>query len=226
MALNPHQELVAEHVAAHIGPVTGVFELSPAQDGSLPLALLHVPATEYKPFQVLVSAGMSAEPMAVPDDLDPAPPARVELLIALPGDWSLERPTPEQVWPIRLLADLARFPSEFGGWIAAGHTIPNGDPMVPYGPATQMCCALVAPPLTVPPEAQSVRGPEGELAQLLGLVPLFKGEVDLKLNEGSERLFERLDDHRVNELLDRSRRSVAGSLLDLLDRKSGRKPKR
>ena len=221
MALTQHQEIVAEHVVRTIGSIEGVFELGRPQTESLPMALLHVPATEFKPFHLLVTAGMSAEAMTLPDDLEAEPPTRVELVLGLPEDWPLMNPGPEHAWPVRLLADLARFPSEFSGWIGEGHTIPNGDPMVPYAASTQTACALIAPALSVPGDGQTIRLPGDAQAQLLGVVPLFPYEVDLKLKEGSAGLFERLDAHRVTEVLDPHRRSVAGELLDLLDRAHG-----
>lgn len=224
MPLTPYQEAIADHVAREIGPIHGIFELAPAQEASLPMAVLHVPATEFKPFQLLVTAGMSAEPMPVPEDLEgPRPDPFIELVIGLPADWPTENPGEAHAWPIRLLADLATFPSEFGSWLGEGHTIPHGDPMVPYAPGTQMCCALVAPALTIPQEGQLIPLGPGRAARLFGVVPLFEREVELKLNEGVARLFERLDEHRVTEVLSPDRRSVAGTLLDLLDRRQGKR---
>jgi hypothetical protein len=216
--LTPHQEAIADYTVQNLGPIQGMFDLAPPGPESLPMKLLYVPATEHKPFQLLVSAGMSAQAMAIPEDFegDP-PPDRVELLIGLPPDWPVEQARGEHVWPLRLLAHLARLPSEATGWLCEGHTIPNGDPAHPYAPSTELSCALIAPPLVIPPEARTIPLPEGAAAQLLAVVPLFEREVEAKLKEGVDKLFERLDAHGVNEVLFPGRRAVAGDLLDLLD---------
>lgn len=208
---------MATHVAAEIGPVHGIIALGQPRPESLPLALLHVPATDHKPFQVLVTAGMSAYAMDIPEDVEDDPASRIELALALPPDWPVESAAAEDMWPIRLLAQLARFPSEAQQWLVEGHTIPNGHPPHPYAPNTELSCALIAPVLTMPPEAQVLRVANGEV-RILAVVPVYDREVELKVNEGSQALFERLDEHRITEILDPQRRAVAGgTLFDLLD---------
>lgn len=211
--LSELQDRFALHVAQEIGPVHGIIELNGA---SMPLALLHVPATDTKPFQVLISAGLSARAMDVPPEFEEEAPHRLELMLGLPRDWPIQSPSPDHGWPMRLLADTARFVADGGGWLMEGHTLPNGDPMRPYHPSTQMACALVAPPLSLRDEAKT--GPQG--TSILALVPLFPSEVQLKLNEGVDQLLSRLDDHQVSEVLFPGRRAVAGTLLDLLDGRS------
>lgn len=210
-----------------IGPIHGIFELGLGPEGNHPLALLHVPATEHKPFQLLMTAGMSAQPMKIPDEVEPPiPPDRIELAIGLPPDWKVDDPESEQAWPIWLLAELGRFPTESGGWLGQGHTLPNGDPMKPYASSTQTCCALVAPALTMPREAREIPLPGDAFAVIHGVVPLFEREVELKLEKGVDALLRKLDEHRVSELLDPKRRSVAGTLLEMLDKRRGRQKRR
>ena len=178
--------------------------------------MLHVPATDHKPFQVLVTAGMSSQTMEIPEEQTNIA-RNIELMLGLPADWPLEDPSPTFVWPLKLLLSLARFPFTFeGGWLSVGHTIPNGQPMCSYDSSTQLCCALVAPPLSVSESARRF-ATETKDVHLLALVPLFEHEVTFKLEEGTDALLQRLDQHRVNEVLNPTRRAVAGTLLDLMD---------
>ena len=55
----------------------------------------------------------------------------------------------------------------------------------------------------------------------MGIVPIFERELELKLEQGVEALFERFDRAGVNELLDVQRSSVAGLLVELLNEKEG-----
>lgn len=219
VALTPEQEAVALHASREIGPVHGMIGLRAPREDSLPMALLHIPPTEHKPFQILVTAGMSARAMPVPDDVEDEA-EHIELVLGLPPDWPVEDASPEKAWPLQLLARLARFPSEAEAWLCPGHTIPNGNPPHPYASDTQLSCALIAPPLTLLPEAKTLAGPQGEV-QLLAVVPVFEREVELKVEKGSDELFSRLDEHGVTEILDPHRRAVAGgTLFDLLDEKA------
>ncbi|MBX2813000.1 MAG: suppressor of fused domain protein [Myxococcales bacterium] len=214
MQLNAEQERIAEHVTQQIGPIHGIIEL-PAPVTRV--AVLHVPATQYKPFQVLCTAGMSATPMPVPED-EPERPQRIELMLGLPADWSVASSEQQHTWPARLLASLALFPQKYAAWLGVGHTVPHGEPMQPYDSSTQLCCALIAPPLSLPPEAQTITTIAKHQAHMLAVVPLFEHEVNLKLEQNVNTLFERLDNQQVNEVIDPHRRSVAGALIDLLDR--------
>lgn len=213
MQLSSHQEIIAEHVAKNVGPIQGIVTIPQTE-----LALLHVPATEHKPFQLLITAGMSANPMPIPDD-EPENPSRIELSIGLPPEWPVEQPESKHSWPLNLLANLAQFPQAYNAWLGVGHTIPHGQPMRPYDPSTQLCCALIAPSLVLTPEAQEITI-QNSTANIRAIVPLFEREVDLKLEEDANSLFHRLDQHKISEVLNPNRRSVAGALLDLLDQQS------
>jgi hypothetical protein len=62
-----------------------------------------------------------------------------------------ERFSDERVyWPIRLLKGLGRLPHEYSTFLWYGHTIPNGDPPEPYAEGTNLCCALITPPVLAP----------------------------------------------------------------------------
>lgn len=210
-------DAVYAHVADTIGPIAGAVEL-PTEAG--PMALIHVPATEHKPFQVLVTAGLSRYAMPIPEDeQDEAVCPHAELTLALPPDWPIDEAHFSQVvwsWPLRLLASVAAFPPAYAAWLAPGHTIPNGDPPKPYVEGLDFSGVLIAPPLLLLPEARRFRGPEGPV-ELLAVVPLFEREMELKTEKGAAELFSRLDRHGVTELLNVHRRATAGMLLDLLD---------
>jgi hypothetical protein len=50
---------------------------------------------------------------------------------------------------------LARLPHEYETALGIGHTIPNGPSAEPYARDTKLCCALIAPLLLAPDEAES-----------------------------------------------------------------------
>lgn len=210
---------LVEHVLGHLGPVEGLITVAPVAPGLPSIDLIHVPATESKPWQVLVTAGMSAQEMTPPEELSEEP-RYAELLLGLPSDWPLDGGALEDSafrWPLRLLATLASFPAAAGQWLSVGHTVPNGQPPKPYLEGLGFCCAMLAPPITVLPDFRElIVGPEKTVV-FYAVVPLFEREMELKVAEGTRALLERFDKHEVSEILDIRRRSVAGTLLDLLD---------
>lgn len=204
-----------QHVAKTIGPISGAVTL-PTEAG--PMEILHVVATEHKPFQVLVSGGLSRFEMPVPEEEDDLP-KYAELEMALPPDWRIDEDSLQKIawaWPLRLLASMAAFPASHRAWLAPGHTLPNGSPPQPYVNGLDFSGVLIAPPLMLLPEARAYSGEAGEVA-LYGMVPVFEREMEIKTEKGAAELFNRLDRHGVTELLNVNRRSTAGMLLDLLD---------
>ena len=213
------REAFLEHVAQFVGPVEGVISVAPVAPGLPPIDLVHVAPTDAKPWQVLVTLGMSAEPMRIPDDF-PDEPRRAELVIGLPPDWPLDGEAlrdPAFRWPLRLLATLASFPAASGQWLSVGHTVPNGEPPHPYVEGLGFCCAMLAPPITLLPEFRTLSLSDDSDVVFYAVVPLFEREMELKVSEGTKALLERFDKQDVCEILDVRRRSVAGTLIDLLD---------
>jgi hypothetical protein len=168
--------------------------------------------TAERNFYTLFTTGMSDQPMTVPEGAEHL--RHAELMLCLPPGWSLRGPggsvdpRPEAYWPIRLLKGLARFPHEYRSWLGVGHTLPNGDPPAPYAPDTELCCALLAAPQTLPEEAQQLEVRADKLVNLYAVFPIHKAEMDLKLAKGADALYALLDGKQVSELLDPGRAPV------------------
>jgi hypothetical protein len=210
------QAPLMQHIADHVGPVVGVIDV-PTPSG--PMGLLHVPPTDDKPFHVLVTAGMSAAPMPVPEDVEA--PAHAELLLALPPPWPVEEGAfqdPQAAWPMRVLASIAALPRAYGAWLGAGHTVPNGSPPEPFVPGLDFCGVLVAPPMILAPAHRTFTRPDGAVVALYALLPVFEREMELKLEQGTGALLARFDAKGINDLLEVRRASVAGVLIELLER--------
>jgi hypothetical protein len=149
---------------------------------------------------------MSARPMTVPAGSG-APYA--ELVMGLPADWPLDEESwrdERHYWPVRTLKQLARLPHAYGTFLAPGHTIPNGDPPAPYAPGTELCCALIARPLTLPEGAEVLELADGRV-HFYAVVPLHHDEMELKLASGMDELVDRLDAAQVSEVLNAARPS-------------------
>lgn len=202
-------EVIEQHVERSIGPIEMVYH-------EIISDLVHVDiywvrATEERPFHVLVTGGMSAMPMTLPEGVEASPFA--ELVVLLPPSWPMEQEAwkdERHYWPIRWLKILARLPHEYGTWLGFGHTIPNGDPAAPFAPDTGLCGMLVLPSLSLAPEVQRVPRPEGGTIDLWTLWPLHEDEMSYKLREGVNALIDRMEEAGLGDVIDPARPSIVG----------------
>jgi hypothetical protein len=168
-----------------------------------------VPPNERRAYQTLVTAGMSDNPMTVPDGYEER--ARLELTLSLPANWTLTNETmkSERVfWPVRLLRNLALYPRRYATFLDVTHTVPNGDEAEPYALNTNMMCALIAPSPFAEPEPVTIRGSDGRVVQFASVIPIYRDEMEFKLAHGAAALLERLHAAGMTDVLDVKRRSV------------------
>jgi hypothetical protein len=198
---------VGEHIERHVGKPASVFH-------EIVSDLVHVDVhlvepSEERDFYALVTSGMSDRPMAAPPEAGDCRYA--ELVICLPPDWPLtmdKLKDERNYWPIRWLKVLSRLPHEYQTWLFRGHTVPNGDPPRPFAANTKLCCALLLAPVLFGDDFQTLDVSPEKTINFLGLVPLYREEMEFKLREGLDPLLERLDEAGVTELLDLRRVNV------------------
>jgi hypothetical protein len=200
-------EAIADHIEKHIGPVDKVFH-------ELISDLVHidihiVAPTKERNFYTLVTSGMSDKAMNAPD----AQWQFAELMMCLPSGWPLEQnalDNEDNYWPIRWLKMMARLPHEYETWLGFGHTVPNGDPPAPFAANTEFCCMLVLPPpIYTPKEFHRLETENGKIINFYALIPLYKEEMNLKMRQGTEALFDGFDKHGVSEVVNLSRNNIA-----------------
>ena len=202
----------AEAVEAHIERYFGkpAFVWHEIASGLVHLDVHVIEPTPERPFFTLFTTGMSDLPMTVPDNAGISPFA--ELMMCLPPDWPLADATMSDesaYWPISLLKMVARLPHEYNTWIGAWHSVPNGDPAVPYAPGLLFTGVVVTPVLNCPPEARTITTRSGKEISLLALVPLHPAEMEVKLAQGTDALIAALDRAGASDVLDLARPSGA-----------------
>jgi hypothetical protein len=198
-------ELFSRHVETYLGDIDLVMHETVSDAVHVDIHV--VPANEERPYLALITSGMSDLPMSVPDELDEFKYA--ELLICLPPDWpiSMEAFQDEKnYWPVRWLKILARHPYYAATWFGINHTIPTGEPV---------CEGLdIAGFMLVPPMVSEVEFFELEVSQdkkvyFYQLLPIYQDEMDLKLEQGADALWEKLEEHlEIEDLINPYRASV------------------
>ena len=192
---------ISEHVEELIGPIDGVFH--ELVSDLVHIDVHHVKASRERPFHTLFTTGMSDRPMNAPEELE-GDWRHAELMLYLPPHWPMTQESwndETNYWPIRLLKMLARFPHEYDTWLGEGHTIPNGDPPLPYDPSTKLLCALLMVPFIEPEEFWLLETDDGKIIRFFMLMPLYGEEMNFKLQRGNEELLDRFDKHRVSPVI-------------------------
>ncbi len=201
---------ITRHIERTIGPIHIVFHEIVSDD--LRIDVHHVKSTLLRRYEVLVTSGMSARPMQVPDGLEQ--PRYAEMLVVLPRGWPLKHEdfTDERnYWPLRLIKTLARFPHGANTWLGFGHTVANGggvDSCPPYAEGTALCASAILPSSTLGESAWQMRAASGEEVFFWAAVPLHMAELEFKMKHGIDPLLDLFDQHKVTDRIDPVRRSV------------------
>ena len=118
-----------------------------------------VPPDGERKYYTLVTMGMGARRMQVPEELAKYRLERAELAIALPPDWRLDEESMKDerwYWPVRLLKVLARLPIQSDTWLGWGHTMDN---QRPFAEDTKLCGAILGEPQNIRKEDFSAISP-------------------------------------------------------------------
>lgn len=205
-----HADAIAAHVQRHVGRIrTSLAEIVP---GDPPITVHHVASTLFRRYELLVTSGMSALPMAVPPEGGGSRWA--ELMVLLPKGWPMTRAAfddEDHYWPIRLLKTLARLPHAQATWLGDGHTVANGGDagsLEAYAPGTRLCAAAILPSMTLGEAMWSLPLAGGETLQFWAVVPLHASELAFKVEHGIDALLERFDAAGVSDRIDPRRRSA------------------
>ena len=120
-ALYTEEELraVEQHIEMHCGAYKTVMHEIVSPD--IHVDIFPISPTPERNYYTLVTCGMGARKMNIPDDCKEL--ARAELAIVLPPDWKLNEKSEKWYWPIRLLTTLARYPINADTWVGWGHTL-------------------------------------------------------------------------------------------------------
>lgn len=202
-----HLEEVEAHVEKHIGKIGSV--LHEVVSDLVHIDILVIPATPARPYQVLVTSGVSTAPMKVPKGMEQH--NRVELVIALPKDWPLTQESfqrEKHYWPVRWLKTVGRLPYEYDTWIGWGHTLPNGDPPEPIA-NTRFTGVMLTLADALPADFSQLKLKSGKTISFYALMPLYQEEMDLKLDRGAQALEDKFAQQDIGFIVDTGRRNVA-----------------
>ena len=184
-------EAVEGHIQQYFGKFENVFHELVSPDIHVDICM--VPPTEERDYYTLVTMGMGAHRMNVPEELAEYKLERAELAIALPADWKLDQESIQDerwYWPIRLLKALARLPIASDTWLGFGHTMDNQED---FAENTKLCAAILTGPQDTEDGSEVCILPSGEEVNFYQVIPLYEDELDYKLEHDVDALLDKMN---------------------------------
>lgn len=198
-------DIIEKHIEHYYGNFEFVFHEKVSPDIHVDICL--IPPSEECNWYTLVTMGMGAHLMNVPNQLKEDQLERAELVICLPEYWNLDKEhlkDEKWYWPIRLLKELARFPGENNTWLGWGHTVSYDGPL---SYTTELCASILINPPCGNVGGNTCTLPDGEEVNFYQIIPLYGDELEFKLKNGTQKLLDKMNDnillvnpHRLNVL--------------------------
>lgn len=194
---------VEKHITKHFGEFETVLHELISPD--LHIDICVVPPSKTRKYYTLVTMGMGAYKMDVPQELAESKLERAELLICLPPDWDIQSGDEIWYWPMRCLKTLARLPHLEQTWFGWGHTISN---IEPYAENTAFTSSILLSPQAVGSDAQVCVLPNGDDVNFYQVIPLYENELAYKINHEAEELLDKMEEAHVSHVVDIHRQSA------------------
>lgn len=183
---------IEQHIKNTFGEFENVFHELVSPDIHVDICV--VPPSERRNYYTLVTMGMGAHRMNVPKELAEYKLERAELAIALPPDWKLDKDSMQEqrwYWPVGLLKVLARLPISNDTWLGFGHTM---EKQSPFAEDTELCAAILTglQDMDLDTCGEVCILPGGEEVNFYQVLPLYREEMEYKLEHDADALLERL----------------------------------
>jgi hypothetical protein len=184
--LELYSEADIELLEAHISQTFGEYEMVMHEIASpdIHLDIVIVPPEEGRDYITLVTMGMGAHRMNVPEELRDYRLERAELAVCLPPGWKLDSPDDRDYWPVRWLKELARLPIANDTWLGFGHSV-SGDG--PFAENTALSAVMLVGAYSNQP-SEPLTLTNGNIVRFYQMIPLYEEELKYKMDHDAEAL--------------------------------------
>ena len=180
---------VLSHIECYIGRLDNLFLERVSPD--IHVDVYVIDPTPERNYYTLVTCGVGAYRMGVPDGLDERQAGRMELMICLPPDWQVDSDDDKWYWPVRCLKTIGRVPVESDCWMGYGFTFSHDGPIAEGMPFSSFVLLGVQ---DGDEKTAACCLPNGELVNFYQLIPLYPAEVSLKINRGLDAMLQVMSD--------------------------------
>ena len=212
----PADNDILGHVKVHIDQQFGVYTqlLTDNSDPDYPLEIAVIPPRLDHDYYTLVTVGLSRHRMGFPEERRDEKLERAELLINLPRDWRLTKADCREErwnWPIRMMLATAHFAMEDPEvGLESRTTLDEGEDGIPFAENTELRGEILLCPGVFGTDSFFCRLPDGDEVNFYQVIPLYREEIQYKLEHGSDALLDLCPDeslevinpHRLNVVTD------------------------
>jgi hypothetical protein len=204
-----HAEWISEHLDNFFDQASiSVFHEIPTLD-------LHLDVYFIKPknaqFNILLTSGMSTLKMEVDEQAgNPVEFEFAELMMLIPKEIEFDQVYSGQNkndWIISILKQSAKFPHFYDTWVGIGHTLQAEMDMSPYSSETKFVGALILPSVTFDKDFTEIHK-NGRKINIYNVFPLYKDELEFKIENGYHKLLDLLIKANGKEVLNLKRKSL------------------
>ena len=227
-AIPPADDDILGHVKVHIDQQFGVYTqlLTDNSDPDHPLEIAVIPPRLEHDYYTLVTVGLSRHRMGFLEERREEKLERAELLINLPQDWRLTKADCREErwnWPIRMMLATAHFAMEDPEvGLESRTTLDEGEDGIPFAENTELRGEILLCPGVFGTDSFFCRLPDGDEVNFYQVIPLYREEIQYKLEHGSDALLDLCPDeslevinpHRLNVVTDREKISYDPAEMD------------
>lgn len=193
------------YIAEQFGEFDGVFHEIISPD--IHLDVIIVPPTPENNYYKLITMGMGAYKMDIPDELNQYELKRAELILYLPPTWNVGSDKEEDYWPIRQLKGTARIPVQCDTWLGYGHTVSSDEENTPYADNTGFCSMMLLNGVNLKGEELDLRMETIGKINFYQLFPLYKEELEYKQGTDADTLLNLFDEADRTPIINISRKN-------------------
>jgi len=156
-------------------------------------------------FNILLTSGMSSMEMDLDQNIKNRNDLKfAELILLLPKEiefGEIHNGENENDWIISMLKQTARFPHHYGTWLGIGHTIQATEELDTYDKSTEFVGSIILPSVTFDEDFTKIEM-DGHEINFHTLFPLYKNELEYKVEVGYNKFLDLLIKSNSKEILD------------------------
>lgn len=210
-SFSPYElQTVEDHIIEHFGSISRTIPVKESEN--LNLRIYVIEPTKEKDFYTIVTCGMGAYKMELPDDFKDTDLDRIELLMYLSPAWNMDlalsKPTglitggtvtpifgsmyDEWNYPVKILKNLAQAPVNNDSYFVMGNIMDDEEPL---SPSTNDTGGILISPAYASEEGCICTLPDGEKVRFLQVMPIQTYEIDRAANLDQSLIFHRMIFH-------------------------------
>ena len=210
-SFSPYElQTVEDHIIKHFGNISRTIPVKESEN--LDLRIYVIEPTKERDFYTLVTCGMGAYKMELPDDFKDTNLDRMELLTYLSPDWNMDlalsKPTglitgetvtpifgsmyDEWNYPVKVLKNLAQAPVDNDSYFVMGNIMDDEEPL---SPSTNDTGGILISPAYISEEERICTLPDGEKVGFLQIMPIQSFEIDHAADLDQSLIFHRMIFH-------------------------------